>query len=170
MRYKYPGMQVISFAWVMRAWWRNAIQSFAWLLRWPYVRGSIAARGGGHDAGSIFLWNRKSIHRHRLSGDGGCGNAAVPDTFRIRIIDAPLRGSQAAFVHENYLLSRSKNNRLSMRMDIPTTAYLVWCIINGEPIYDVFHDIIPSNIEFTQQIHTFFFIHLKWNAIPWHAR
>ena len=71
-------------------------------VRQFHARSRVAAGGGGHDAINILLRNRKAIHRHSLGGDVGCGNAAVPDTFRIRIIDAPLRGSQAAFVYRNH--------------------------------------------------------------------
>ncbi len=39
-------------------------------VRQFHARSRVAARGGGHDAGKILLRNRKSIHRHRLSGDG----------------------------------------------------------------------------------------------------
>ena len=70
-------------------------------VRQFHTRGGVAASGGGHDAVEVFLRNRKATDRHRFGGDVGCGAAAVPDTFRICIINTPLHGSQAAFVHRN---------------------------------------------------------------------
>ena len=71
-------------------------------VRQFHTRGGVAARGGGHDAVKVLLRNRKTTDRHRFGGDGGCGAAAVPDSFRICILNTPLHRSQAAFVHRNH--------------------------------------------------------------------
>lgn len=60
-------------------------------VRQLHARGGIAARGGGHDAGKILLRESEAIHHHCFGGDVGSRDAAVADTFRICIINTPLR-------------------------------------------------------------------------------
>ena len=64
--------------------------------------GGVLPRGAGGDTGGVFLLEYKAIHHDRFGGDVGGRDAAVLGSLRIRIINAPLRGSQAAFADGNH--------------------------------------------------------------------
>ena len=71
-------------------------------LRVDDTAGGVLARGGGGDTCRILLRNRKTVHRHRLSGDAAGRHSTVLSSFRSFIIDTPLRGSQATYADRNH--------------------------------------------------------------------
>ena len=80
-------------------------------LRVDDTAGGVLARGGGDDTCRVLLRNRKTVHRHRLSGDVRCGNGTVSRAFRTIVIHHPIRRGQASFVDgDDFFCKRGGEN------------------------------------------------------------